>query len=83
MALFGKPQYSTVTVKKKDIPKDLWTKCPKTGEIIYKAYTLSKGNPIRDTKEIVKEIPIVRRSPQRLLSIKFITTTIYLVCIQI
>jgi len=35
MALFGKPQYSTVTVKKKDIPKDLWTKCPKTGEIIY------------------------------------------------
>lgn len=35
MALFNKPQYSTVTVKKKDIPKDLWTKCPKTGEIIY------------------------------------------------
>ena len=35
MALFGKPQYSTVTVKKKDSPKDLWTKCPKTGEIIY------------------------------------------------
>ena len=35
MALFGKPQHSTVTVKKKDIPKDLWTKCPKTGEIIY------------------------------------------------
>ena len=35
MAIFGKPHYSTVTVKKKDIPKDLWTKCPKTGEIIY------------------------------------------------
>ena len=35
MAIFGKPQYSTVTVKKKDIPKDLWTKCPKTSEIIY------------------------------------------------
>jgi acetyl-CoA carboxylase carboxyl transferase subunit beta len=35
MALLGKPQYSTVTVNKKDIPKDLWTKCPKTGEIIY------------------------------------------------
>jgi acetyl-CoA carboxylase carboxyl transferase subunit beta len=35
MAIFGKPQYSTVSVKKKDIPKDLWTKCPKTGEIIY------------------------------------------------
>jgi acetyl-CoA carboxylase carboxyl transferase subunit beta len=35
MAIFSKPQYSTVTVKKKDIPKDLWTKCPKSGEIIY------------------------------------------------
>lgn len=35
MAIFGKPQYSTVTVKKKDIPKDIWTKCPKTNEIIY------------------------------------------------
>lgn len=35
MPLFKKPQYSTVTVKKKDIPKGLWTKCPKTGEIIY------------------------------------------------
>lgn len=27
-----------------------------TGEILYKAYTLSKGNPIQDTKEILKEI---------------------------
>lgn len=35
MALFSKPQYSTITVKKKDIPKDLWTKCPISGEIIY------------------------------------------------
>lgn len=35
MALFSKPQYSTLTVKKKDIPKDLWTKCPISGEIIY------------------------------------------------
>ena len=35
MAIFGKPQYSTVTIKKKDIPKDVWTKCPKTNEIIY------------------------------------------------
>ena len=35
MALFGKPKYSTVTVKKKDIPKDLWTKCPESGEIVY------------------------------------------------
>ncbi len=35
MALFSKPKYSTVPVKKKDIPAGLWTKCPKTGEIIY------------------------------------------------
>jgi len=27
-----------------------------SGEILYKAYTLSKGNPIQDTKEIVAEI---------------------------
>ena len=27
-----------------------------TGDILFKAYTLSKGNPIRDTKEILKEI---------------------------
>jgi len=35
MALFSKPRYSTVKVRKKDIPTGLWTKCPKTGEIIY------------------------------------------------
>lgn len=35
MALFSKPKYSTLTVKKRDIPKDLWTKCPISGEIIY------------------------------------------------
>jgi len=27
-----------------------------TGEVLYKAYTLSKGNPIQDTKEILAEI---------------------------
>ena len=27
-----------------------------TGDVIYKAYTLSKGNPIRDTKEILAKI---------------------------
>lgn len=27
-----------------------------TGDILYKAYTLSKGNPIQDTKDIVREI---------------------------
>jgi activator of 2-hydroxyglutaryl-CoA dehydratase/predicted nucleotide-binding protein (sugar kinase/HSP70/actin superfamily) len=27
-----------------------------TGDVLYKAYTLSKGNPIKDTKEILAEI---------------------------
>lgn len=35
MALFSKPKYSTLTVRKNDIPKDLWTKCPTSGDIIY------------------------------------------------
>ncbi len=35
MSLFSKPQYSRVIVSKKDIPKGLWTKCPRSGEIIY------------------------------------------------
>jgi acetyl-CoA carboxylase carboxyl transferase subunit beta len=35
-ALFSKPKYSTATVKKKDIPKGLWEKCPVSGEIMYK-----------------------------------------------
>ena len=35
MAIFGKPKYSTVNVKKRDIPKGLWTKCPKSGEMVY------------------------------------------------
>ena len=35
MPIFGKPQYTTVRVKKKDIPEGLWTKCDDCGEIIY------------------------------------------------
>ncbi|MET0263685.1 MAG: acetyl-CoA carboxylase, carboxyltransferase subunit beta [Rariglobus sp.] len=35
MSLFSKPKYSTVVVKKKDIPKGMWTKCPISGEIVY------------------------------------------------
>jgi acetyl-CoA carboxylase carboxyl transferase subunit beta len=35
MSLFSKPKYSTVVVKKKDIPKGLWTKCPVSGEIVF------------------------------------------------
>jgi acetyl-CoA carboxylase carboxyl transferase subunit beta len=35
MALFSKPKYSTVIVKRKDIPKGLFTKCPISGEIVF------------------------------------------------
>lgn len=37
MALFGsKKSYSTITVKKRDVPDGLWMKCPSCGEVIYK-----------------------------------------------
>lgn len=37
MGLFGsKKKYSTITVKKKDVPDGLWIKCPSCGEIVYK-----------------------------------------------
>ena len=39
-----------------------------TGDILYKAYTLSKGNPIQDTKEIMAEI----KSKQQLAVSKLI-----------
>lgn len=35
MSLFSKPKYSTVVVKKKDIPKGLYTKCPISGDVIF------------------------------------------------
>jgi acetyl-CoA carboxylase carboxyl transferase subunit beta len=36
MALrFGKKKYSTVQVRKRDVPDGLWEKCPGCGEIIY------------------------------------------------
>ena len=35
MALFSKPKYSTVVIKKKDIPKGLYTKCPISGDVIF------------------------------------------------
>jgi acetyl-CoA carboxylase carboxyl transferase subunit beta len=35
MSLFSKPKYSTVKVKKKDIPHGLWKKDPVSGDIIY------------------------------------------------
>ena len=37
MALFGKKQnYTTIQVKKRDVPDGLWLKCPTSGEICYK-----------------------------------------------
>ncbi|MCC5834943.1 MAG: acetyl-CoA carboxylase carboxyltransferase subunit beta [Opitutales bacterium] len=36
MPFFSKPTYSTITApRKKDIPKDLYTRCPKSGELVY------------------------------------------------
>ena len=35
MAIFGRPKYTVVRVRKKDIPEGLWTKCEECGEIIY------------------------------------------------
>ena len=36
MQLFRKKSYSTVKVRKKDIPDGLWTKCPSCTEIVFK-----------------------------------------------
>lgn len=35
MAIFGKPQYTVVKVKKREMPEGLWTKCEECGDIIY------------------------------------------------
>ncbi|MDR1401577.1 MAG: acetyl-CoA carboxylase, carboxyltransferase subunit beta [Puniceicoccales bacterium] len=35
MAIFSKPQYSTISIKRKDIPKGVWTRCPISGETVY------------------------------------------------
>ena len=36
MAFFGKPKYSTVSVKSKEgVPKGVWTKCPESGEMVF------------------------------------------------
>jgi acetyl-CoA carboxylase carboxyl transferase subunit beta len=35
MALFGKPKYTIVRLKKKDIPDGLWTKCEGCSEVLY------------------------------------------------
>lgn len=35
MALFGKPKYTIVRIKKKEMPEGLWTKCLECGETLY------------------------------------------------
>ncbi|MFA5059123.1 MAG: acetyl-CoA carboxylase, carboxyltransferase subunit beta [Candidatus Omnitrophota bacterium] len=35
MVLFGKPKYTLVKIKKKEIPDGLWTKCPDCGNPVY------------------------------------------------
>ncbi len=35
MALFGKPKYTIVRLKKKEIPDGLWTKCEACSEVLY------------------------------------------------
>ena len=35
MALFGKPKYTIVRVKKKEIPEGLWTKCEECAETLF------------------------------------------------
>ncbi len=50
MPFFSKPKYSTVTPpRKKDIPKDLYTRCPLTGELVY-------------TKELENNLMVVPKS---------------------
>lgn len=36
MALFGKPKYTIVRIRKREIPEGLWTKCRECGQPIYK-----------------------------------------------
>ena len=36
MRLFGQRQYTSIKVRKKDLPAGLWLKCPECNEIIYK-----------------------------------------------
>lgn len=36
MAIFGKPKYTLVKIRKREIPEGLWTKCQECGQPIYK-----------------------------------------------
>ena len=65
MPFFSKPTYSTISpVRKKDIPKDIYTRCPKSGELVY-------------NRELEKNLMVVPKSgyhfplnaPQRISSL--------------
>ena len=45
MALFGKPKYTIVRLKKKEIPDGLWTKCEGCSETLYNK-TLEENNKV-------------------------------------
>jgi acetyl-CoA carboxylase carboxyl transferase subunit beta len=45
MTLFSKPTYSTISIKKRDMPKGVWTKCPLSGELVYNR-DLEKNNMV-------------------------------------
>ena len=44
MPLFGKKNYSTVKIRKRDIPNGLWVKCPSCTEIVFKQELEAKSN---------------------------------------
>jgi acetyl-CoA carboxylase carboxyl transferase subunit beta len=44
MALFGRKQYTLVSIKKKEIPAGLWTKCPECANPIYRKELANNGN---------------------------------------
>ncbi len=45
MALFGKPKYTIVRLKKKEMPDGLWTKCEECSETLYNK-TLEENNRV-------------------------------------
>jgi len=45
VALFGKPKYTIVRLKKKEIPDGLWTKCDECSETLYNK-TLEENNKV-------------------------------------
>lgn len=44
MRLFGRKKYTSITVRKKDLPAGLWMKCPGCNEIVYKQQIITENN---------------------------------------